>query len=43
MAMGQSGTIGLSGDQVSTGVIGYDKPGIFLGIYESPVPNGTYW
>ena len=41
MAMGQSGTIGLSGDQVSTGVIGYDKPGIFLGIYESPVPNGT--
>ena len=41
MAMGQSGTIGLSGDQVTTGVIGYDKPGIFLGIYENPVPNGT--
>ena len=41
MAMGQSGTEGLSGDQVSTGVIGYDKPGIFLGIYENPIPNGT--
>ena len=41
MAMGQSGTIGLSGDQVTSGVIGYDKPGIFLGIYENPVPNGT--
>ena len=41
MAMGQSGTEGLSGDQVSTGVIGYDKPGIFLGIYENPIANGT--
>jgi hypothetical protein len=41
MAMGQSGTQGLSGDQVSSGVIGYDKPGIFLGIYENPIPNGT--
>jgi len=41
MAMGQSGTEGLSGDQVSSGVIGYSKPGIFLGIYENPVPNGT--
>ena len=41
MAMGQSGTQGLSGDQVSSGVIGYGKPGIFLGIYENPTPNGT--
>ena len=33
-AIGQSGTVGTSGNQTSAGVIGYDRPGIFLGMYE---------
>jgi hypothetical protein len=40
IAIGQNstvGTAGTSGTTVTTGVIGYNKPGIFLGIYE----NGT--
>jgi len=41
MAMGQTGTAGKSGDQTSTGVIGYDKPGIFLGIYENGAAGTT--
>ena len=41
MAMGQTGTQGASGDQVSTGVIGYDRPGIFLGIYENGASGTT--
>jgi hypothetical protein len=40
MAMGQTGTQGASGDQTSTGVIGYNRPGIFMGIYEDGA-NGT--
>ena len=41
MAMGQAGTSGASGDQTSTGVIGYDRPGIFLGIYENGAAGTT--
>ena len=41
MAIGQVGTIGSSGDQTGSGIIGYDRPGIFLGMYENAVPNGT--
>jgi hypothetical protein len=41
MAMGQTGTQGASGDQTSTGVIGYDRPGIFLGIYENGASGTT--
>lgn len=41
MAIGQVGTSGASGVQSGTGVIGYDRPGIFLGMYENAVPNGT--
>jgi hypothetical protein len=41
IAIGQTGTVGTAGTAGSsaapTGVIGYDRPGIFLGIYE----NGT--
>jgi hypothetical protein len=33
IALGQSGTVGASGDQTSPGVIGYDRPGIFMGMY----------
>ena len=33
IALGQSGTVGVSGDQTSPGVIGYDRPGIFMGMY----------
>lgn len=32
IAIGQSGTVGTSGDQTTTGVIGYDRKGIFLGM-----------
>jgi hypothetical protein len=38
IAIGQNstvGTAGTSGTSVTTGVIGYNKPGIFLGIYEN--------
>jgi len=41
MAMGQTGTSGKSGDQTSTGVIGYDRAGIFLGIYENGAAGTT--
>ena len=41
MAIGQVGTIGNSGDQTGSGIIGYDRPGIFLGMYENAVTNGT--
>ena len=41
MAMGQAGTAGKSGDQTSTGVIGYDRAGIFLGIYENGAAGTT--
>ena len=41
IAIGQVGTSGASGVQSGTGVIGYDRPGIFLGIYENAVTNGT--
>lgn len=34
IAIGQSGTLGTSGDQTNTGVIGYNRPGIFLGMSE---------
>ena len=41
IAIGQTGTVGTAGtagsSAAATGVIGYDRPGIFLGIYE----NGT--
>ena len=43
IAIGQNstvGTAGTSGTSVTTGVIGYNKPGIFLGIYEDG-GNGT--
>jgi hypothetical protein len=34
-AIGQNGTVGSSGDQTSTGVIGYNRPGIFMGTFDS--------
>jgi hypothetical protein len=34
ISIGQNGTVGASGDQTSNGVIGYDRGGIFLGVYE---------
>jgi hypothetical protein len=44
MAIGQNatvGTAGTSGTTVTTGVIGYNKPGIFLGIYENGAAGTT--
>ena len=46
IAIGQTATIGTSGTSGTTlnpggAVIGYSRPGIFLGIYETPVTNGT--
>ena len=44
IAIGQNATVGTAGtagsSAASTGVIGYDRPGIFLGIYEDGA-NGT--
>jgi hypothetical protein len=34
-AIGQNGTVGLSGDQTGSGIIGYDRPGIFMGTFDS--------
>ncbi len=34
ISIGQNGTVGASGDQTTPGVIGYDRGGIFLGVYE---------
>jgi hypothetical protein len=34
-AIGQNGTVGVSGDQTGTGVIGYDRAGIFMGTFDS--------
>jgi hypothetical protein len=34
-AIGQNGTVGVSGNQTGTGVIGYDRPGIFMGTFDS--------
>ena len=35
IAVGQNGTVGLSGDQTGSGIIGYDRPGIFMGTFDS--------
>jgi hypothetical protein len=44
IAIGQNATVGTAGTSgtstPSTGVIGYDRPGIFLGIYESGTAGG---
>ena len=44
IALGQTGTIGTAGTSgtsaAPTGIIGYDRPGVFLGIYEDGA-NGT--
>jgi len=40
MAIGQTGTSGASGVQTGTGVIGYNKPGIFLGMYQGSTSGG---
>jgi hypothetical protein len=42
-AIGQNGTVGVSGDQTGTGVIGYDRPGIFMGtFYSSGTPTPRF-
>ena len=45
IALGQTGTVGTAGTSgttlVTPGVLGYDRPGIFMGLYENPVPGGT--
>jgi hypothetical protein len=40
-AIGQNGTVGLSGDQTGSGIIGYDRPGIFLGVVSSSISPKT--
>jgi hypothetical protein len=40
MAIGQTGTSGASGVQTGTGVIGYNKPGIFMGMYQGSTSGG---
>jgi hypothetical protein len=35
IAVGQNGTIGLDGDQTGSGIIGYDRPGVFMGTFDS--------
>jgi hypothetical protein len=35
LAIGQNGTVGVSGDQTGAGVIGYDRAGIFMGTFDS--------
>jgi hypothetical protein len=34
-AIGQNGTVGVDGNQTGTGVIGYDRAGIFMGTFDS--------
>jgi hypothetical protein len=34
-AIGQNGTVGVSGNQTGSGIIGYDRPGIFMGTFDS--------
>ena len=45
IAIGQTGTVGTAGTAGSTfvtpGILGYDRPGIFMGLYENPVAGGT--
>ena len=45
LAIGQTGTVGTAGTAGSsaapTGVIGYDRPGVFLGIYENGAAGTT--
>jgi hypothetical protein len=45
IAIGQTGTVGTAGTAGSsaapTGVIGYDRPGVFLGIYENGAAGTT--
>ena len=45
IAIGQTGTVGTAGTAGSTfvtaGILGYDRPGIFMGLYENPQPGGT--
>lgn len=45
IALGQFGTIGTAGtagsSAAATGVIGYDRPGIFLGVYENGAAGTT--
>lgn len=45
IAIGQNATVGTSGNSGTTlnpggAVIGYERPGIFLGIYEQPIGSG---
>jgi hypothetical protein len=35
IAVGQNGTVGISGDQTGSNVIGYDRAGIFIGTFDS--------
>jgi hypothetical protein len=45
IAIGQTGTVGTAGtagsSAAATGVIGYDRPGVFLGIYENGAAGTT--
>jgi hypothetical protein len=41
IAVGQNGTVGLSGVQSGLGVIGYDKPGVWMGIVSSSADPKT--
>ena len=34
-AIGQNGTVGVSGNQTGSGIIGYDRAGIFMGTFDS--------
>ncbi len=40
-AIGQNGTVGVSGDQIGAGVIGYDRPGVFMGVVSSSISPKT--
>jgi len=41
IAVGQNGTVGDDGDQITVGVIGYDRPGVFMGIVSSSLSSKT--
>jgi hypothetical protein len=45
IAIGQTGTVGTAGTSgttfVTAGILGYDRPGIFMGLYENAQPGGT--
>ena len=45
IAIGQTGTVGTAGTSgttfVTPGILGYDRPGIFMGLYEDAQPGGT--